>query len=202
MTVMKWSGIAAGLAAAVLVVSWATYTTRRSAQSAIADTRRDVDREWTSQYQRFVNDLNRDEYAPEWKRGMLDAVNVGTDRLQAGDFKAAAAAFERAQSADPNNAYLLTLTGWALLQGGDASAAAKYFDTAVFAHPDYVWGYYQLAVAHCASGHVLAARDAALSALSASPSLDRIVTLDPTLAAKCPTVVKEMVAAREREQSW
>jgi predicted Zn-dependent protease len=156
----------------------------------MAAARHDVQREWTAQYQRFLVDVNRDEYAREWKQGILNAVKAGTDRLEAGDFRAAAASFESAHSADPNNPYLLTLTGWALLQGGDAIVAAKYFDAAVFAHPDYVWGYYLLAVAYCATGRAMAARDAAQEALNASPSLDRIVRFDPTLTAKCPTSVK------------
>jgi tetratricopeptide (TPR) repeat protein len=180
-----------GLAVAALLVTWTSYTAKRAvADSAIVMRQRDVRRGWTAQYQRFVYEVNRDEYAPEWKRHVLDGVKAGGDHMQAGEFTAAAAAFENAQSADPNNAYLLTLTGSALLQGGDAIKAAKYFDAAVFAHPDYAWGYYQLAVAHCASGHMPAARDAAMAALNASPSLDLIVRLDPTLMAKCPAAVK------------
>ena len=180
----------AGLAVVLLVIIWMTYTTRRAADSAIAARDRDVQRGWAAEYQRFEYDVNRDEHAPEWKQGVLDAVKAGTDRLQAGEFTAAAAAFENARSADPNNAYLLTLTGWALLQGGDAIAAAKYFDAAVFAHPDYAWAYYELALAHCASGRMVAAREAVVAALTSSPSLDRIVRLDPTLTTKCPAVVK------------
>jgi predicted Zn-dependent protease len=189
MQMFSWnrtSLVGAGLAlAALVVIRTTTHTPRGGADSPIA-----AQREWTDQYQRFVHDVNRDEYAPDWKQRVLDAVKTGTDHLQAGEFRAAAAAFADAQSADPNNAYLLTLTGRALLQGGDAIGAAKYFDAAVFAHPDYAWGYYQLAVAHCASGHMAAARDAALAALSASPGLDRIVRLDPTLTAKCPAALR------------
>ena len=184
------SFVSAGLAVAVLVVIWGRYPTKRAARSAVVTGHPDVQREWTAQYQRFVYDVSRDEYAPAWKQGLLDAVKHGTDHMQAGEFAAAAGAFEKAQSADPNNAYLLTLTGWALLQGGNPLAAAKYFDAAVFAHPDYAWGYYQLAVARCASGHIPAAREAVLAALTASPSLDEIVRLDPTLSAKCPAVVQ------------
>ena len=159
-----------------------------------------MQREWAAQYRRFVYDVNRDEYAPAWKQGLQDAVKAGTNHMQAGEFASAAAAFEKAQSADPNNAYLLTLTGWALLQGGDAIAAAKYFDAAVFAHPDYVWGYYQLAVARCASGHPQAAKEAVQAALTASPSLDRIVRLDPTLSAKCPAVHDPAVRGPRRHE--
>lgn len=180
----------AGLAVVVLVVGSSTYLTRRPAASAIVIDRRDEQREWTSQYQRFVYDVDRVEYARAWKQNVLDAVNAGMAHMQAREFTDAAAAFQNARSADPNNAYLLTLTGWALLQDGDAGAAAKYFDAAVFAHPDYAWGYYQLALARCESGDMEAARDAALTALTASPSLDRIVRLDPTLSTKCPAAVK------------
>ena len=83
-----------GLVVAVLVVIWTTHTAKREADSAIAASRRDAQREWEAQYQRFVYDVNRDEYAPEWKQRVLDAVKAGTDHLQAGEFTAAAAALK------------------------------------------------------------------------------------------------------------
>jgi len=110
------------------------------------------------------------------------------DHAQAGDFMAAAAAFENAQSAYPNNAYLLTLDGLGV------AARWRHDHGEIFRRggvcpPDYVWGYCQLAVARCAS-RLVAASEAVAAASASSPRLDRIVRLDPILTTKCPALVK------------
>ena len=187
----KLAGVlSVGFAIAVLVAMWAKYRNDAPAASAAVARDLDVQRELTAQFQRFAYEVSGNEYAPEWRKGVLEAVKSGNDRLLAGDFNAAAAEFEAAISADPNSAYLLHLKGSALLQAGDAVGAAKYFDTAVFVQPDYAWGYYELAVAQCSSGNVSAARESVFAALTSSPSLDRIVKFDPILKTRCPALVE------------
>ncbi len=187
----KQAGVVSVVSAiAVLVAIWAKYKNEQADTSAALARSLDVRRELTAQYQRFAFEISGNEYDPAWRKGVLDAVRFGTDRLMAGDFNGAATQFEAAVSADPNSAYLLNLKGSALLQAGDAIGAAKYFDAAVFVQPDYAWGYYELAVAQCSLGHLTAANESVLAALTLSPSLDPIVKLDPTLQARCPVSVK------------